>query len=145
NQSPTQAPPDPETRRALEEEHRATVTRTRLALDVLRLGGLDGVEGLEKELAAAEQAADKPLVWPVLGGKLREALTDKLRKQLAKEALPGGPRLSSTAHPFDGWAWGAGAEDSRGARLLQRRAAEEWRWCWDRLDYERCEMAALGE
>src|SRR5262249_4764426 len=111
----------------------------------LRLGGLDGVEGLNKELAAAEQAADQPLVWPALAAKLREALTDKLRQQHGKEGLAGRDRLSGIAHPFDRLATGDRAEGRPGAHLVERDAVEAWRWCWDRLDYERCELAALGE
>lgn len=140
----TEVPGDDDSRGARAELERAA-WRAQTAIDLLRLGGLSGSEGLGKELAKARQEADKPATWPILADKVRAAWSAGLRKQIEGATLAAADRLSRVAHPFDRLPFGDDVTRGPGMRLQQEAAAELWRWNLDRYDYELHEARALAE
>jgi hypothetical protein len=120
-----------DTKVAIDLERQRGDRRARLAVGLLKLGGLPGFERLEKErIAAARQETVEALV--PLGARIQRAWTKDVPSQLDRLARKGedlmdADRLSRVVHPFE-----PGTPINFAGRLLEGKTREFRAWLGQR-------------
>jgi Carboxypeptidase regulatory-like domain len=134
---PTDPPSEPDANRAAAQEARRAAWRAQVAVDLFRLGGLNGIDKLEAEVADAGRDPASVKNWAELGEQLRRCWgEDVLAKQLKEDFNPAArDQLSRVAHPFEDPPTLSEVDAHPSLELHRNQAREVWGWLYDHALY----------
>jgi hypothetical protein len=129
--------------RAVRDEFARAQRRARVALDLLRLGGVADAAKLEEQAAAVKDNAG----LAALAHGVQQACSERLVQQMKDAGVETRELLLRVLDPFDTRLLLRLPEEDRTPNLqLQRRQAEDlWAWYADRCRYEQADLRALGD